>query len=289
MAMNYISSHLDSDLTLDEIARSASFSPFHFHRIFRIVVGETIAEFTRRLRLESAASRLCSNPRHGITQIAMDYGFSSPQNFAKAFRQHFGMTPSAYRQSKMGNKQSKDENGLTLHMRFTPADEMFTKPQPRRMTVKAEVKNMPEYNVAYVRKMGPYGKETCEQAFGELMSWAGPRGYLSSGAVLGLYWDSPEVTPPAKCRTDACVSVPQGTAPEGQVGIQTINGGPHAVCHFEIAEDGFKQAWEEAFTWFIHNGYECDDKPCYELYHNNAEEHPQRKWIVDICIPLKQV
>ena len=151
----------------------------------------------------------------------------------------------------------------------------------------AEVKEMPERNVAYIRKLGPYGKETCGQAFGELMQWAGPRGYASSGEMLGVYWDNPEVTPPEKCRVDACVSVPPGTETEGAVDVQTISGGPYAVCHFEISADSFQQAWEDAFAWLVRSGHECDEKPCYELYHNTAEEHPEGKWIFDICIPLK--
>ena len=110
----------------------------------------------------------------------------------------------------------------------------------------AEVREMPEYNVAYVRKMGAYGKETCEQAFGELMQWAGPRGHLGAGVMLGVYWDNPEVTPPEKCRVDACISVPEGTVPDRPVGMQTISGGPYAVCHFELQTDSFQQAWEDS-------------------------------------------
>ena len=287
LAMNFISMNLDTDLSLEVIAEAASFSVFHFHRVFKAVVGETISEFTRRLRLELAANRLLSNSLDDITQIAFDCGFSSSQNFAKAFRQHFGMTPTAYRKSKTGNKISKGENALSLQAMYN-SDTVFLNlsKNERRTTVNAEVREMPEYNVAYVRKMGAYGKETCEQAFGELMQWAGPKGYLSSGAMLGVYWDNPEVTPPEKCRVDACVSVPKGTIPEGQIGVQLISGGPYAVCHFEIKTDSFQQAWVDAFTWLVSNGYECDDKPCYELYHNNAEEHPEGKWIFDICIPL---
>jgi AraC family transcriptional regulator len=77
----------------------------------------------------------------------------------------------------------------------------------RRTAMNAELRKTPEHYVAYVRKMGPYGKETCKQAFGELAQWAGPRGYLSSGVMLAVYWDNPIVTSPSKCRVDACVSV----------------------------------------------------------------------------------
>jgi AraC family transcriptional regulator len=289
LAMNYISANLDTPLSLEEIAGAASFSMFHFHRIFKAVVGETVSEFIRRLRLELAANRLLSNRSGDITQIALDCGFSSSQNFAKAFRQHFGLTPSAYRKSKTGNKISKGENALSLRAVYHP-DDLFVNQakNERRIVMNAKVKEMPEYKVAYVRKMGAYAKETCEQAFAELTAWAGPRGHLSSGATLLVYWDNPEITPPEKCRVDACVSVPQGTAPEGQIGMQIIGGGPYAVCSFETKADSFQQSWEDAFAWLVNSGYECDDRPCYELYHNNAEEHPEGKWIFDICIPLKR-
>lgn len=153
--------------------------------------------------------------------------------------------------------------------------------------MKAEVREMPEYNVAYVRKMGPYGKDTCEQAFAELAQWAGPRGYLASGVMLAVYWDNPDVTSPEKCRVDACVSIPHAIVSERQIALQIIKGGLYGVCHFEIQSDSFQQAWDDAFAWLVNSGYECGDKPCYELYHNNAADHPEGKWIFDICIPLK--
>ncbi len=288
-AMDFISRNLDRDLSLEEIAEAGSFSMFHFHRIFKAVVGETVAGFTRRLRLELAANQLLSHPPDSITKIAMDGGFSSSQNFAKAFRLHFGMTPSAYQKSKKGNKVSKGGNALSLQAGYDSDTAIRNLSNiERRTTVNAEVRELPEYNVAYVRKMGPYGKETCERAFGELMQWAGPRGHLGSGVLLGVYWDNPEVTPPEKCRIDACISVPSDTVPEGQVGIQTISGGPYGVCHFEIQGDSFQQAWEDAFAWLVDSGHQCDNRPCYERYHNNASEHPEGKWIFDICIPLKR-
>ncbi len=287
-AMNFISRNIERDLSLEEIAETASFSMYHFHRIFKAVVGETVAGFTRRLRLELAANRLLAKQFDDITTIALNCGFSSSQNFAKAFRQHFGTTPSEYRKSKIGNRNSKKENALSLQTIYD-SDNVFMNllTNDRRTTMNAEVREMPEYNVAYVRKVGPYAKETCEPAFGELMQWAGPRNYMEPGKILAIYWDNPDVTPPEKCRFDACVIVPGGTDPEGQIYIQTISGGPYAVCHFEIKPDSFQQAWEEAFAWLCDSGYECNDKPCYELYHNNAAEHPEDKCIFDICIPLK--
>lgn len=287
-AMNYISRNIDRELPLEEIAEAAAFSRYHFHRIFKVVVGETVAEFTRRLRVEMAANHLLSNPLKDITTVAMECGFSSSQNFAKAFRQHFDTTPSQYRKSKTGHTFRNHENALSLGGLYDP-DTAFNRNSMRERStaMEADVKQLPQQTVAYVRKMGPYGEETYEHAFSELARWAGPRGFLESGTVLSVYWDNPEITPPEKCRLDACVSVPEGTATEGQVALQTVEGGPYGVCSFEIGPDGFQQAWEEAFAWLIDSGYECNDMPCFELYHNDANEHPEGKWIVDICIPLK--
>lgn len=290
LAMNHISRHLGEDLSLDEIAAVASFSSFHFHRIFRVVVGETVAGFTRRLRLESAAHRLLAKDGGNITTIAYAFGFSSSQNFAKAFRQHYGLSPSAFRKSKKGNISCNHENVLSLRSEYTHSMESTDLPmQTWRADMKAEIRELPDFFVAYVRKIGPYGKETCGQAFDELLRWAGPKHLLGKAPVFGVYWDNPKITSPENCRIDACVGVPSGTTTEGPVGLQTIPGGSYAVCGFELDENGFRQAWDEAFAWLVAKGYQCDDKPCYELYHNNAAEHPEGKWIVDVCIPLKKV
>ncbi len=283
-AMNYINDHLDGEPSLDEIARAANFSAFHFHRIFKAATGETVFGFMRRLRLEKAANRLLSKPREDITTVAMDCGFSSSQNFAKAFRARFGTSPSAFRHSKRGNKEGKGGEVYSLQMMQDAATVKLGSPQPeRKIEMKAEIKEMPAWNVAYVRKLGPYGKATCEAAFGELMRWAGPNGLIGQGPMLGVYWDSPEVTAPEQCRTDACLVVPEGTKVEAPVALQVIAGGPHAVCEFNIPPTVFSSAWEEAFKWLVQSGLECADRPCYELYHDDCRGPVCR---FDICIPL---
>jgi AraC family transcriptional regulator len=250
LAMNFISHNLHKELSLEEIARVASFSMFHFHRIFRAVTGETVAGFTRRLRLETSAHRLIANRKESVTRIALDCGFSSSQNFAKAFRQHFGISPSLYRKSKIGITIGKNVNVLSLRAGYTASMESATKQiQTWRKEMKTEIRELPDYTVAYVRKIGPYGKETCGQAFDELMRWAGPKGYLAQGPVFGIYWDNPKVTPPEKCRTDACIAVPRGTVTDGVDGLQVISGGPYAVCGFKLGPDDFPRAWDEAFAW----------------------------------------
>ena len=285
-AMNFISANLAREPTLEEIAAAANFSPFHFHRIFKAATGEPVFGFLRRLRLEWAANRLLSAPREDVTTVALECGFSSSQNFAKAFRARFGTTPSAFRQSKQGTKASKGGEAISFFVGQDAGQVKSVSPQPeRKIRMKAETKTMPAWHVAYARKMGPYGKATAEAAFGELMRWAGPRGLVGKGPMLGMYWDNPEVTAPGRCRTDACLPVPPGTPVEAPIALQEIAGGPYLVCEFNVPITGFGAAWEEAFRGLVERGLECADRPCYELYHDDCTGRTCR---FDICIPLKK-
>ena len=153
----------------------------------------------------------------------------------------------------------------------------------------AKIETIESICVASVRRNGPYGPEICGEAFNALAVWAEPLGYFRTGQILALYWDNPETTPPGECRMDACVGVPENTSTTGEVKLQTVRGGPYAVCRFEITTEEFSNAWEEAFGWVMSQGYELLELPCFERYYNNAATHPKNKWIVDLCFPLKEV
>jgi AraC-like DNA-binding protein len=97
-ALNYIEAHLTQDISLEEIARQAHSSLFWFHRVFSMLVGDSLGEYLRKRRLDCAAAELvASNQR--IIDIAVKYGFSSHEAFTRAFCNHFGITPSQYRKS----------------------------------------------------------------------------------------------------------------------------------------------------------------------------------------------
>lgn len=151
-----------------------------------------------------------------------------------------------------------------------------------------EVKSMPAFHVAYVRHIGPYNHDGIEPAFQKLMGWAGPRGFAESGTMLGISWDNPEITAAEKCRYDACISVPEGIKTQDEIGLQTIPAGTYAAYRCDVYNNGFQKRWDEFFRdWLPGSGYQPDDKPCYELYHNDATADPDGKWIIDICVPVK--
>ena len=112
--IDHIEANIDKDLSLEELAEVAHFSPFHFHRIFRAMVRETLNDFVQRVRIEKAALKLALNPKKSITEIALECGFSGSSAFARAFKAAFNMSASDWRSggythySKNGKTESKE-------------------------------------------------------------------------------------------------------------------------------------------------------------------------------------
>ena len=96
LAIDHIVNHLDEPLRLRELSRTARLSPFHFHRVFQALVGETPSDFVKRLRLEKALGLMAQSRAPSLTSIALECGFSSSSDFSRCFKQRFGVSPSAF-------------------------------------------------------------------------------------------------------------------------------------------------------------------------------------------------
>jgi AraC-like DNA-binding protein len=86
--LDYINDNLAEELHLESLADVAGFSPFHFHRIFSSMIGESPREYIERLRLERSANFLFMHPEKTITNIALECGFSSHAAFARSFKKN---------------------------------------------------------------------------------------------------------------------------------------------------------------------------------------------------------
>lgn len=296
--VDYVEKHLDDELSLDVLADVASFSRFHFHRLFSAMTGETVSNFIRRVRLERAASLLMVKNRFTIADIASMCGFSGNAVFTRAFTDYFTMSPTAFRNGgfrelgKIRKLHSKKHQSLSNQSNTGEEGSDYFRPvnfkQKTGLIMKVEIREMPELHVAYVRHKGNYSE--IGPAFDKLMRWAGPRGLIRPPAtkVLAVYHDDPEVTEEKNLRTSVCITVPESTKVEGEIGLMKVEGGKYACGHFEVNEKEFQQAWDAMMRdWLPESGYQCADRLPYELYYNNHEEHPEKKHIVDICIPVK--
>ncbi|HBF36240.1 MAG TPA: hypothetical protein DDW50_02850 [Firmicutes bacterium] len=95
-SIDFIEQHLAEDIKLEHLAEMACFSKYHFHRIFKTMMGKTLMEYVRERRLRSAAHELIYSSRT-IMRIAFDWGFNSQDAFDKAFKRMYGITPKQYR------------------------------------------------------------------------------------------------------------------------------------------------------------------------------------------------
>jgi AraC family transcriptional regulator len=159
------------------------------------------------------------------------------------------------------------------------------------MKFSAEVKQLPERNVACVRHVGPYNQ--IGKAIERIFAWAGPKGLVRfpDTQCLAVYHDDPETVNATELRSDACIAVPKGTPVDGEVNALLIPGGLFAVAHVEIDAAEYGDAWDRLVgEWIPQNGCVSDSsRLCYELYLNDPAEHPQRKHVVDICEPVRRV
>ena len=304
--IDYIEANLAGDLSLSTLAGVAAFSPYHFHRIFTALVGETLNGFIRRRRIEKAANLLLCNPSRPITQVALECGFSSPAVFARVFRESFGVSATEWvrgagrRLSKNGQVKSKDGKEVSKRWEAVSAGVRMLDPVTRTWSwrlamntgeVKIEVKDVPELHVAYLRHIGPYAGNTglFERLFGKLFSWAGPRGLVGPQTMaLSIYHDDPDITDETKLRVDVAITVPAGTAGEGEISTTTIPAATYAIGHFEIDAEQYGEAWDLIMgQWLPESGYQTADSPCFEVYLNDPREHPQGKHVVDIYEPVK--
>ncbi len=300
--LDYINANLDKDLTLEMLAGVASFSPFHFHRVFKGITGETIIDYCSRIRLQKSASMLAGNPDKSITEIALDMGFSSSSHFARSFKKHFKLSASEFRNKydelnasifNSNNCKTNSNDGKEFHSEnYYLNDELNN--NNRRETMNVEVKNLPGYRVAYVRVLQGYKHEYIGKAFDKIIKWAGARELINDKTlVIGISYDDPKVTHPDKCRYDACVTVADDIKPEGEIGVKEIKPGKYAVYRIESiytagVNDDFGKFWDELYRiWLPSSGYQPDDRDCFEIYYNDPKTDPEKKYIADICIPIK--
>ncbi len=284
-AIDHITNNLASPLKLEDVAKVACFSPHHFHRIFRGVMGETLATFVKRVRLERAVHLLSHRKGDTLTQIALACGFSSSSEFSRSFRAHYGVPPRVFDVEHF--RRSRREEGLgTLkppgqshHLQRLPKGD-----NPDGFEVR--LRSLPGRRVAYIRVLRPYEGDGVTAAFARLESWAEPRG-LADGQWLGYQWDDPEIVALDKCRYDVGVEIPDSV--EVGDGISTTRLPPMLVAELDIV-GGVElelRALDWLFTtWLPTSGYAPDDQPGFEAFNGRPFEHGHEHFELRLQLPV---
>jgi AraC family transcriptional regulator len=291
--LDHIDRHLDQPLDLDTLADVAYFSRFHFHRVFAAWVGETFGDYLRRRRLETAAWMLTGQPATPVLTIALSVGFGSSEAFSRAFKMHFGHTPSAWRaeaRSRCTQNSNTDQflrnsdqatRRLDVHNGCS-----FTSYEEPHMDI--QIAELPAVKVAYLRYIGVYGPPIGEFWRKEAGPWMAANGLLGRGR-FGIGYDNPDVTPADKCRYDACVAVPDDFDGRGKFNVATLPGGRYAVAKFHGDPTTIAAAWNSIFDdWLPASGFQVDARPCFEYYASDFDHDLKTVGFrCDICVPVK--
>jgi len=274
-ALTHIQSHLDRELPLEELAAVACFSPYHFHRIFRGMVGETVKEYVRRLRLERAALRLKTSA-DPVTALALDAGYETHESFTRAFHAMFGVSPTEFRDRPSGAY-------------FAPPDGIARIPTPPSggEPLDVRIEHLDGIRIAFIRHVGPYG--SVGAAWSRLMGWAWPKGLCGPQTrMLGICYDDPEITPADKLRYDAAITVSSSIAPQGEVGVQELPGGEYAATLHRGPYEHLGETYARCCgEWLPASGRELRGAPTLEFYLNSPQMAKPADLLTRICLPLE--
>ena len=309
--LDYISEHLDGELSLTRLSGIGCFFPFHFHRIFQGVTGETLNSHVRRVRLERAALLMKTSPRKRITDVALETGFAGTAEFSRAFKNHFDRTASSWdRRSPLEkSKICKAPEMLSFH-----TVEELHRWKAAAKNVRVRVHRFSAFRYVYSRIYAPCGNTRLVDSYHALTAWlAERRTDIRDVVVIGMSLDDPSITPSENCRYDLGIAFPR--QPGGMLG-EIIRSRGRAAAPSRIVADTVRMRWaglsirdfasqqivafhcvgdlahvDRAWhylyrIWLPSGAFEPADLPAMEMFVRLPEEIGWETFDLQTCIPV---
>jgi AraC-like DNA-binding protein len=251
---------LGEPIGLDDLARAAGLSRFHFHRVFRQSVGEPAGAFVERLRLERAALSLLA-AEIPITELAWEVGFRNPETFARRFRARFDVSARDYRRhqldlwQRLGLAAGRDPGG--------PGGPI-------------EIDELPALEIAFERTIPPLGDDDGFAFDPTAAPWAALA--QVSPVFVGRTLDAPGITPPGQLRIDRGVVIDGARATPGLCRGRLARG-PHAIVTVPGRGPAPPLVYQRLFVWALGGPYRLAPGPIVEIYHENK---------VLVCQPVRE-
>lgn len=255
--IEYVRTHLDADLNVQVLAERAGFSPFHFQRIFRVAVGDTIGEYIRKRRLQEAAIRLRSGD-DAVTEVALDAGYETPSAFTRAFVSTYGETPTAFRAS--GRDVISED------------------------TMEYRTERLERMRLLGMRALGPYSDVPA--LWERMIGHAGARGILTGcRGTVGLSYDDPDTVDLDRLRYDACIVT--DADPDDALSVFVVEAGRFAIYRHLGAHALIGHAFDRFIDHLVfREGAELRNAACMELYRNNPSVTAENDLVTDLAVPI---
>lgn len=260
---------------LETLAAIAHQSPYHFHRLYRALTGETPGRTVARLRLAQAL-HLLGKPGARITGVALQVGFESPQALARACRRELDVTPSALR----------DDNSLRASGQQYLSIPAGDHAEPVA-ALQVRVTELEPFDVVVLRTQGAF--DDLDRAFGRVFAWAADAGLAEQlQQLVGIALNDHRDVAPRDCLFDCGMGfghIPTTLPPP--LRRLSLGGGEHAVLRHVGSYAGLEAATDALLRqWLPDSGRSLRDAPLYYHYLDDPEEVPEAILRADICVPL---
>jgi AraC family transcriptional regulator len=289
-SIGFIEKNLKGEATLDQIASEACFSPFHFHRIFRAMTGDSVGEYVRKRRLSDASDELLATSRR-IIDIALDYHFQSQEAFTRAFKKTFGLTPKGYREkgARLATLLKKPldggilrhlQEGVSMEPKIVRKEGFKVVGMEITTTLKSNIENM-DISKLWTR-FHPRMEEIANRIDPAVS-------YGICGNPADEETTQCEMTDDTEYKELVSVEVDSlDRIPDGMIG-RTIPGRAYAVfTHKGKLFPNLQQTYGYIYgTWVPRSGYELDGGFDFELYDERFRDVDDPESELDIYVPIK--
>ncbi|MEO1259061.1 MAG: AraC family transcriptional regulator [Bacteroidota bacterium] len=266
---NFVRQHLDKKLSVDGLAEVAFLSPFHFHRVFKAMTGESVHEFVTRIRMEQAGQKLKFTTQK-IGDIAFSVGYENPETFNRAFLKYYGVPPRNFRK----NQKELVEKRI----------DKIVKERIVAQLIPVEIKKMESIKVAFLEHKGAYRNvgATWMKLIQQL-----PTHYPVKS--IGISYNDPHLTDPSLIRYDACVIVDEKINIPEHIPVKKIGGGWFASTVHKGPYERLDETYHLLYgLWLSTSSYELRDVPPMEIYLNDARSTPPGEALTEILLPIKK-
>lgn len=285
-AIDYVASRLDRPVRLQDVARAAAFSPHHFHRVFRAVVGETLAEFAQRLRLDRALMKMAYDRRSPIARVAASSGFASASDFSRAFKRRFGAAPRAFDLAAW-RREHEARMLEAIPPESRPPRVGALPPAANPDGFKVRIRDLPARTVAYLRVADPFRPGVALAAYRKLMRWADEHG-VRNGTWLGYLREKPQLVPLEKCALYVAVTT-EGNVPRGEVGRIRLPDMTVAEVEVRGGTDVELRAFDWLFeAWLPRSGYVPDDHPRFGEWIGAPYANGETYFEIKVQLPVRR-
>lgn len=265
--LDYIHDNPAGDLSLDTLADVAAMSRFHWHRVFRALTGETLAQTVRRMRMHRAAVDLAAGASD-IATLAHTLGYADAASFTRAFTETYGQPPGSFR----------------ARQDFRPFPPTFFPGAPLMFPV--EIKDFPARRLLAMPHLGPYPE--IGRAFEKLSAVMATRALFGNVVqMIAVYYDDPSATDPNALRSHAAFEVTGPVPTDPPLEALELSAGRHAVMQIKGPYTLLPAAYDQIYgTWLPASGEVPSDYPSFEIYLNSPMDTAPEDLLTQICVPL---